>query len=136
MTALFHAHSGLRYLVLLAGVLALLVLVYGRATGRPMRAGRVLTSVFAGLLDLQILLGIALVISGIYYGALMGHMAMMLLAAVVVHVASVVARHATDERRALTLRLGGVVIALLCILLGILAIGRSILGTGAPTPLG
>lgn len=133
MNMLYQAHSGLRYLVLLAGVLALLVCVYGIATGKPVRAAQVLTAAFTGLLDLQILLGVGLVIGGIYYGALIGHLVMMALAAVVAHVASVMARRTEDARRALTLRLVGVGLALVFIVGGILAIGRSVVGTAAPT---
>jgi hypothetical protein len=136
MNALYHAHSGLRYLVLLAGVAALLVLAAGLATGRPVRAARALTSAFTGLLDLQILLGLGLVLGGVFYGALIGHLVMMLVAAVAAHVASVVARRAADERRANTTRLVGVLVALLCIVGGIMAIGRGVLGSAPATPVG
>ena len=136
MNILYQAHSGLRYLVLLVGVVALLVLAYGLVGGRPMRAGRGLTSAFTGLLDLQILLGVGLIVGGIFYGALMGHLVLMVLAAVAAHVASVLARRTTDERRALTVRLAGVALALVCIVGGILAIGRSVFGSAPATPVG
>lgn len=129
----FHAHSGLRYLVLLAAFVAVAYLLYALATGRATeRASRVLTSVFVGLLDLQILLGLLLMVSGIYYPALMGHLMMMILAAVVAHGASVMARKA-EPRRALMLRLLGVAGALVLIVGGILSIGRSIFGAGVPS---
>lgn len=133
MNILYHAHSGLRYLVLLTGVVAVLVFAYGLATGKRAPAGRGLMAAFTGLLDLQILLGIGLVIGGIYYGALIGHFVMMGVAAAAAHVTSVMARRTTDERRALTLRLAGVVLALLCIAGGIMAIGRSVVGSAPPT---
>jgi len=133
MTMLYHAHSGLRYLVLLAAVAALVAIGVGLATGRPARAARGLTMAYTGLLDLQILLGIALVVSGIFYGALMGHLVMMVLAAVAAHTASVLARRQPDERAALRMRFLGVAASLVCIVVGIMAIGRSVIGRGSPT---
>ena len=133
MNFLDQTHSGLRFLVLLAGLGALIALAIGGFSGRPVRAARGLTSAFTGLLDLQILLGVALVIGGIFYGALIGHLTLMLVAAVVAHVAGVRARKAGDERQANRLRLIGVGVALLCIVLGITAIGRGIFGSAPPS---
>ena len=133
MTALYHAHSGLRYLVLVAGFVSILVFAFGLATKRPLPASRGIMTAFTGLLDLQILLGIALIVAGIWYGALMGHVTMMILAAVAAHGAGIAAKKAPDERRALGMRLGGVVAALVLIALGVMAIGRSLFGSGAPT---
>ena len=45
----------------------------------------------------------------------------------------IAAKKAPDERRALGMRLGGVVAALVLIALGVMAIGRSLFGSGAPT---
>ena len=136
MNALFHAHSGLRYLVLLVGVVAVIAFAYALLARRPLGAARGLTAAFTGLLDLQILLGIAQVIGGVFYGALIGHIVLMVLAAIAAHGASVMARRSTDERRALTIRLVGVVLALVLIAVGITAIGRSVLGSLPPTPPG
>ncbi|HEX2191163.1 MAG TPA: hypothetical protein VHG51_19800, partial [Longimicrobiaceae bacterium] len=93
MNFLYHAHSGVRYLVLLAGLLAVLYLAFGWATGRPYdRAARVLGAVFTGTLDLQVLLGILLLFVRPFYGALMGHVVMMLLALIAAHGFSVYSR--------------------------------------------
>jgi hypothetical protein len=134
MNALFHAHSGLRYLVLLAGLVAAVAFAYGLLARRPVRAARALTAAFTGLLDLQILLGLGLVIGGVFYGALVGHLVTMLLAAAAAHGSSVMARRATDERRALTIRLVGVILTLVFIAVGITAIGRGVFGSAPPTP--
>ena len=133
MNALYHAHSGLRYLVLLAAVAALAALGYGLATGRGLRVARVLPVAFTGLLDLQILLGIGLVLAGLFPDAAVGHLVMMVLAAVAAHASSILAQRSTDDRRALVLRLAGVALALVLIAGGVLALGRSVLGSAPPT---
>lgn len=137
MNALFYAHSGLRYLVLLAGLVAALYYLYGLATRRaPDRAASVLGALFTGTLDLQILLGLVLVVTGIYYPALIGHIAMMILAAVAAHGAGVLARRSSSPARYHSVRLAGVLTALALIVGGVLAIGRSLFGSGAPSVLG
>jgi hypothetical protein len=133
MNVLYQAHSGLRYLVLLAGLLALLVFAYGLVTRRPVRAASGLTATFTALLDLQLLLGFGLFFGGIVYDALVGHMVMMILAAVAANGSAMLAPRATTERQELAMRLGGVAIALACIVIGIIAIGRSVLGSSPMT---
>ena len=134
MTGIYQAHSGIRYLVLLLGIVAIVLYLFKFIGRRPATKGdRILMSVFVGAFDLQVLLGVVLVAAGIFYGALMGHLMMMLLALVSVHAASVMARRATDDRRAHGLRLGGVLLAFLLILGGIMAIGRSPFGSGPPS---
>lgn len=133
MTALYHAHSSVRYLVLLVALVAIGFALHGYFTRRaPGKGDRISMGVFTGLLDLQILLGIGLIAMGIFYGALMGHLMMMILAAVAAHAASAMARRATD-RRAHAIRLVGVALALVLIVGGIMAIGRSPLQTSIPT---
>lgn len=124
---LFHAHSGLRYVVLLAG---LLVLSYsltsalrGQAWGRP---GRVFLSGFVGVLDLQVLIGLILVFVRTFYPALWGHLAMMVLAAVVGHVALAMNKRRPPERQSHWLAAAGAGLALVLIVGGILSIGRPI----------
>ena len=133
MNALYHAHSGLRYLVLLAGLVALLVFAYGLITRRPVRGASGFTAAFTGLLDLQVVLGFGLFMGGIVYDALVGHMVMMILAAVAANGSAILAPRARTERQELVMRMAGVVIALVCIVIGILAIGRSVLGSAPPT---
>jgi heme A synthase len=132
---LLHAHSGLRFLVLLAAVVALVVQalgVFGRkAYERPSRLSM---SAFTGLLDLQVLLGIGMVVLGCFYGALVGHLMMMVLAAAAAHGTSVFARKQADGRKAHTVALVGVVLALALIAAGIGAIGRTpVSSSGRPT---
>jgi hypothetical protein len=130
---LYHAHSGLRYLVLLAGLLALIVFAYGLITRRPVRAAPALTAAFTGLLDLQLVLGFGLFFGGIFYNAVVGHMVMMILAAVAANGAAILAPRATTKRQELAMRIAGVAIALVCIVIGIMAIGRTVLGSAPAT---
>ena len=126
---LFHAHSGLRYLVLLAG---LLVLVYSLAQAlrdRPWdRPGRILLSSFVGVMDLQVLLGIVLLVVRLdgFFPALWGHLTLMVLAAVVGHVASARNKRRPPERRSHWLAVAGAGLALVLVVGGILSIGRAI----------
>lgn len=125
MNAVYHAHSGLRYLVLLAALVALVVLVRGLTGGRPYdRTARIAAAAFTGLLHLQVLLGILLVVLGIWYPALMGHVTMMILAAAAAQILTVWGKKEADPKRGHTLSLAGVGVALLLILGGIAAIGR------------
>ena len=135
---LFYAHSGLRFLVLLSGAIAVAVLLWGWSAGRPLAGqSRAATAVFVGTLDLQVLLGIGTVLTRPWYGGLMGHLVMMIAAAMAAHGITVYGRKQADHKRAHLISLVGVVLALLLILGGIMAIGRSPLqmtpGGTAPT---
>jgi hypothetical protein len=125
MNALFAAHSGLRYLVLLAGLVAAVYFAVGLAQKRPVtRAVRVMGAIFSGLMDLQVLLGLVLVAMGRYYPALIGHIVLMLLAVAVVHGTLVANRKRPQPGYALPL--AGVVLGLALLAAGILAIRPSI----------
>jgi heme A synthase len=131
MNFLFSAHSGLRYLVLLAALAALIALAYSVATDRSVRPARILANSFAGLLDLQIVLGIGLVMGGIFPDAVTGHLMLMVLAAIVTHAAFIIGQQSSTDRRELGIRLGGIALALILIVAGIIAIGQSVLGSSA-----
>jgi heme A synthase len=134
MTGLFYAHSGVRYLVLLLGLVALVLFAYAFFARRPAtKVHRIVMAAFTGVLDLQVVLGILLVIGGLVYDALIGHLMMMLLAVVAAHGAGVLARRAQDDHRAHGIRLAGVVLALLLIAGGVMAIGRSLFGSAPPS---
>ncbi|HYO45859.1 MAG TPA: hypothetical protein VEY33_04140 [Gemmatimonadota bacterium] len=124
MDILFSAHSGVRYLVLFSGLIALAWFVWGKAAGRPFtRPAPALLAVFIGLFDIQILLGLALLIGGRRPPGIWGHVALMLSAGVFVHVIN-------KRRKGKTgygLPLLGVAGALALIVVGILSIGRPLL---------
>lgn len=118
-----HSHSGLRYLVLVAGFVALIYGLYALFTRKPWsKGGRAMGSAFVGLFDLQIVLGLVM-LNWLYYPQLIGHLAMMIIGAIVAHVVLVLNRRRANPSWALLVI--GVAAALLCIVLGIYAIGRS-----------
>ncbi len=123
MTALLHAHSGLRYLVLLAGLAALVVFGLGVAQKKPFdKPGRIIGSIFAGLTHLQVVLGIVLVAMGTWYPALIGHLVCMLSAAVVLQVLLI--RNRKSASPGFSLPLIAVIITLLLMVAGTFAINR------------
>lgn len=123
MDALFAAHSGLRYLVLLAGLVALVWFVWGLGTNRPFsRPAPAMLAVFVGLLDLQVLMGIVLLIGGHRPPGIWGHVACMVLAVGFANGMKKSSRKSTGYGRPLL----GVAGALALIVVGILAIGRPI----------
>ncbi len=132
LTGLLHAHSGLRYLVLLAGVLALAYAVYGWATNRNYDRGmRITGASFAGLLHLQVLLGFVILVSGRLAAgigaALIGHLVAMLLAAVAAQLPLSVMRRRPQEERAYLPHVVGILAAFGLIWLGVASIGRGLL---------
>ncbi|MEO7522216.1 MAG: hypothetical protein ABIW79_10395 [Gemmatimonas sp.] len=136
MNILYQAHSGLRYLVLLAGLAAIIALAIDLSNKRQSSMARGIAAAFTGLLDVQLLLGIALVIGGVYYGALMGHLMMMILAVAAAHATSILAKREADAKKATIARLAGVIAALVLIVVGITAIGRNVMGSLPMTIVG
>lgn len=133
MKFLYYSHSGLRYVILLVALAALIALVYTVSTGRAPHVARRLSTTFAGLLDLQIVLGISLMMGGIFPDAVTGHLILMVFAAVVTHGAFLIGQQLESVRSELAVRLAGIVVALALIVVGIMAIGRSVLGSLPPS---
>jgi hypothetical protein len=127
---LFDSHSGLRYVVLAAGVAAMAYLAWALVSRRGFgRGSRVVTAAFTGLLDLQILLGLLLFLFEFPpRGAWIVHAAVMVAAAAVAHTVAVVNKRRPEARRSNGLALAGVVVTLALIVAGILAPGRPLLG--------
>ena len=122
---LFHAHSGLRYLVLLVGLVHLVVALMGFMKKAPINGlGRALSAAFMGLLHTQVLLGLAMVAMGRYYPALIGHMVMMIVAAVLATVMHVRGKRAQPSTYLWALIGTGGSLAL--IVGGVMAIGRGL----------
>lgn len=128
---LYHAHSGVRYLVLLAGFAVLAYTVYALLTRRPYdQLMRRLGGAFAGLVHLQVLLGIGVLFTGRFYPALGGHIVLMVFAAVAAQTVPSVMRRRPMEERTLFPHLIGTLAALALIAAGILAIpGGQVFGS-------
>lgn len=122
MGMLWMAHSGIRYLVLLAGVVAL---VMSLMKGQDANARKAMGA-FVGAVDVQVLLGLLLIMQIPFYGALMGHIALMFAAVFAAHGFSVAAKKKDEGGM---LRAIGIVVTLLLIAGGIMAIGRPIFGS-------
>lgn len=127
---LLMAHSGFRYLVLLTGIAVVLYAAYGVATKRPYdKQMRILSAAFTGTIDLTVLLGFANLFFGIgFYPQLGGHIVMMLLAAILAHVIHGVMKRRPEEQKTFAPHAVGAIVVLVCVVGGILAIGRPIVG--------
>lgn len=127
MSVLFHAHSGLRYLVLLVAFAAVVWFLWGWLARRPLdRPGRVVMAVYVGLVDLQVLIGLVLFFGGRRPPGILGHLALGILAAVVLHLASALGRRQPAAARH-GLPLAGVLLATTLIVAAILAIRDAVL---------
>lgn len=125
MTGLFHAHSGLRFLILLLGLVNVVLLGVGLARGGAFgKLHRALGSAYVGLMHTQVLIGAGLVAMGRYYPQLIGHFVLMSVATVVAQVALYLNKKRPEPGFKLPLLgIGG---SLLLIVGGILAISRGV----------
>lgn len=126
MTGLLHAHSGLRYIVLALAIVIVVTFVLGTIRGRSFsKSSAILLRTLVVVVDIQVLLGVAMYIGGARPDGVLRHLALMVIALVVLHVTSSARKRKPAEagyRGALV----GVVAALALIVLGILSIGRPI----------
>lgn len=130
MAEILHTvHSIVRYLVMLAGLAAVVTAVVSWRRGEAGDAGpdRPAMAAFVGVLDLQVLLGVVLLIVWPYYPMLIGHIVMMVLAAVAAHAGSVMARRRGPERSGSSVRAIAAILSLVFIVGGIMAIQRPLL---------
>ena len=126
---MMNAHSGLRYLILLGGVLTVLYAAYGMVSGRAYdKTIRILATSFVGTIHLQLLLGLALLLSGRFQPAVTGHIFMMLFAAAAAQIPVSVMGRRPEEQKSYLPHGVGALAALAMIAAGILAIGRPIVG--------
>lgn len=123
----FNAHSGLRYLVLLLGVLTAGYALVGYARKTPVdNAGLTMLRLFTAAIDVQVLLGIVTLITGRFYSALIGHLFMMIAAAAIAHLGAVRLKKAEPTTRGWGMLLATALIPLALMIAGILAIQRPI----------
>lgn len=125
---LYAAHSGLRFLVLLAGLFVILYALVGHFGKREYSSAMArLAAVFTGLLHLQVLTGVAVLFTRPFYNSIIGHLFLMVLAAAVAQLTSSVVRRRPREEKTYGPHLVGAVVALGLVVAGILAIGRGVL---------
>ena len=125
---LFAAHSGLRFLVLLAGFVVVVHAVVGLASQREYSTATArLATVFAGLLHLQVLTGVGVLFTRPLHTAVVGHVILMLAAAGVAQLTSGLMKRRPAERKGYGPHLAGTLLALALVAAGILAIGRGVL---------
>jgi len=125
-----QAHSGVRYLVLLFAAATLLYAMFGVATGRPYdKRMRVTAGLFAATLHLNVLLGLGLIFMGTFYPALIGHIFMMVAAAVVAQIVPSVMRRRPMEERTYLPHVVNTLVTIGLVVGGIMAIGRSVFGS-------
>lgn len=124
---ILHLHSGIRYLVLLAGIAVLAYAVYGLVTKRDFdQTMRKLGGIFAGLFHLNILVGLGLLFTRTFYPQLAGHILTMVFAAVVAQIVPSVMRRRPMEERTYGPYIVSTLVALGLLVAGLLAIGRSV----------
>lgn len=126
---LFQAHSGVRWLVILATVVAVVALIIGLTQKRPFDtfAKRFMT-IFTRVIEVQWLLGLIVLIAlGIPQGTeyRWGHLAVTTVAVVVAHL-YLPFRRQPDDRRYL-ISIGVIVLTLVLVYVGVAALpGRSL----------
>ena len=120
------AHSGVRYLVLLIGIITLILAGLSLRSGVLSRAADIAGRAFVGVLDLQFLLGLGTVFTRPFFPQYIGHIVMMLLAVTLAHVVSVAVKKRPEGSRPPGMLAAGVAGSLAIIVVGILAIGRPI----------
>lgn len=126
---LLLAHSGFRYLVLLAGLAVVVYAAFGMITGRDYdKRMRVLSASFTGLIDLTVMLGLANLFTGTFYPQLGGHIVMMVSAAIVAHVVHGIMKRRPPDQQTYVPHLVGALVVLGLIAAGIMAIGRPVVG--------
>lgn len=124
---IYAAHSGLRFLVLLVGVVVVAWGLYGILGKRPYDTamGR-LATLFVGLLDLQILVGVGVLFTREFGSQVIGHFIMMLLAAATAHGTTLVVKRRPQEEKTHAPHVVGTLLALAFVAMGILALGRGV----------
>lgn len=128
MPMVFYTHSGLRYLVLLVAIAAVVYLLVGTFRGGPFdKLAKILTGAYVGLLDLQVLIGIVLFLLTPSSPQVLGHVVLMLAAVTVGHVANIMNKRRDEPSWGVALV--GVALSLILIVGGIMALGRTIFGT-------
>lgn len=125
---LLQIHSFLRWILLIAGLVALGYAIYGVITKRPYdRIMRTSASTFAGLLHLQVVLGFFIIVSmRLTLTGLIGHIFLTLGAAVAAQVPLSMMRRRRPENRTFLPHLLGTALAFVLLWFGMQSINRGL----------
>lgn len=120
---LLHLHSGLRWLIVLAGLAVIVYALRGVVTKRPHDATmKNLAIAFRSLMDVTLFSGFVLVMTGFDFKSDLGvHVVLMLFATAVSHVVPAVMRKRKPEQRTLLPYAVATAAALVLVFLGTLA---------------
>jgi len=121
---LLYLHSGLRYLVVLAGLAVILYALRGFVTKRPHDATmKNLAITFRSVMDVTLFSGVVVVMTGFDFQGNVGvHVMLMLFATVVSHIVPAVMRKRRQEQRSLLPYAVATAVALALVFLGTLAV--------------
>ncbi|MDT8340031.1 MAG: hypothetical protein RQ751_00845 [Longimicrobiales bacterium] len=120
---LLHAHSGLRYLILLLGLAVVVYALRGALNRAPYdNRMRVMAGVFALLMYLNVFVGLAALFGRPFQPYLIGHVLVMVFAAVTAHLVPAVMKRRPMEERTYLPHAVGAVVALALTVAGILAL--------------
>ena len=124
------AHSGWRYLVLLGGIAMTAYALYGQLKGIPYdKRMRVMGSAYAGLMHLQILLGVAMLFAGTFSSRAGIHIITMIFAAACAQIPVSVMRRRPEAERSFGPYAVFGAISLALVVLGIVSLGKPIVGS-------
>jgi cytochrome bd-type quinol oxidase subunit 1 len=116
--ALFHAHSGIRYLVFMFAVIAIVYIFYALLSKKPYdKTARILGIIFISTLDLNVLLGIILIVVRGYFSFQLMHIIFMTAALVAAHVFTV--NNKKREQPSYQIALYSIIVPIILIILGI-----------------
>jgi O-antigen/teichoic acid export membrane protein len=123
---LLLAHSGFRYLALLAGLAVILYALQGMATKRAHdRNMKNLAITFRSTMDISLLLGVVMIMTGYgFYNDLGVHILVMVLATVVAHLVPAVMRKRPQAERTLVPYAVATAISLALVVVGTLSLNR------------
>lgn len=127
---LLHLHSGLRYLLYLAALAVIAYGLWGWLRKRPVdKKLRMMMFALVGLIDLQILVGLALAMSRRYtLNALVAHVFLAIGAAAAAHVVNAVMRRRPQEEKTHAPYVVGAAIVLVILAGTVLVLGRPLVG--------
>jgi hypothetical protein len=126
----FMAHSGWRYLILLGGIAMLGYALYGQLTGKPYdKRMRILGSAYAGLMHMQILLGVAMIFAGTFDPKAGLHIITMGFAAACAQIPVSVMRRRPEAERTFGPHAVFGALSIVLVVLGIVSLGRPIVGS-------